>query len=94
MHFLLYAGHGLVDANLPTVAALRDCLRLKLAGRPPGMSDLYVLIFDHDGRFLDRRGVMVQDGHPCLVPPRVGRWDADQSSGVHAAWADAQLVEV
>jgi hypothetical protein len=83
----------LIDANLPTVAALRERLRLEVAGHPSGMSDLYVLVFDRgDGRFLGRRSVMVEDGHPVLVPPGVGRWGADQKSCLSAGWANAQFV--
>ena len=52
MRFLLYAGHSLIDANVPTIAALRERLRLEVATHPSGMSDLYVLVFDRvDGRF-------------------------------------------
>ena len=91
VQFLLYAGHGLIDANVPSVVALRERLRLKLAGRqPPGMSDLYVLVFDDDGRFLGRRDVLVEDGQPVLVPP--GVWGTDQRSCADAGMADVGLV--
>ena len=70
MGFLLYAGHGVIDANIPTLAALRERLRLEVAGKPSAMSDLYVLVFSRDdGRYLGRRNVLVADGHPVLVPP-------------------------
>jgi hypothetical protein len=85
VQLLLYASHGLIDANLPSFAALHERLRLKLAGQPSGMSNLYVLVFDDDGRFRGRRDVMVQDGRPLLVPP--DDWGVDQSSLMDAGLA-------
>ena len=89
MRFLLYAGHGLIDANIPTIAALRERLRREVARRPAIMSELYVLVFDRgDDRFLGRCGVMVQDGHPVLVRPDSDGYGTDQRSRSNAGWAD------
>ena len=92
MRFLLYAGDGLIDANIPTLAALRERLRLELAGQPSAMSDLYVLVFNAgDGRYLGRRNVLVEDGHPVLVLP--GRpLAAELRSGLSTRGADAGFV--
>ena len=89
MRFLLYAAHGLIDANIPTIAALRERLRLEVATQPSGMSNLYVLVFDRgDDRFLGRCSVMVEDGHPVLVRPNSDGYGTDQRSCSNAGWAD------
>jgi hypothetical protein len=68
VRFLLYGSGGLIDANLPTLAALYKRLRLAVAARPSGTSDLRVLIFNcGDDRFLGRGDVLVEDGNPVLV---------------------------
>lgn len=70
MGFLLYAGGGLIDANIPTLAPLYKRLRLEVAARPLGAPDLCVLIFEcGDGRFVGRGDVLVEDGNPVLVLP-------------------------
>jgi hypothetical protein len=93
MRFLLYGGHGLIDANIPTVAALRERLRLEVAARPRGVSDLYVLIFERgEGRFLGRRRVLVEDGYPVLVSSGHGHRAADQRSALDSDRAGARLV--
>jgi hypothetical protein len=93
MRFLLYRGHSLIDANIPTVAALRERLRLEVAARPRGVSDLHVLVFERgDGRFLGRRGVLVEDGHPVLVSPGLGHRVADRGSVLDSDRADVRLV--
>lgn len=93
MRFLLYAGHSLIDANIPTIAALRERLRMEVAARPREVSDLYVLVFDRgDGRFLGRRRVLVEHGHPVLVSPGLGHRAADRRSFLDLDRADARLV--
>jgi hypothetical protein len=70
VRFLLYADRTLIDANIPTFAALRERLRPLVRGRPSGLSDLHVLVFDTgDDSYLGRRNVLVWDGEPVLVRP-------------------------
>jgi hypothetical protein len=73
MRYLLYADRGLVDADVPTLAALREHLRRLVNGQPPGPAGLYVLVFDSaDDRYLGRVDVLVEDGEPVLVRPATG----------------------
>jgi hypothetical protein len=72
VRFMLYRSQGLVDANLPSLSALRERLRL-MAGQPVGMSGVYVLVFDVEtDRYLGRRDILVDDGELVLVSPAVG----------------------
>ncbi|HWD73733.1 MAG TPA: hypothetical protein VG371_01255 [Solirubrobacteraceae bacterium] len=72
MRFLLYSSRGLVDADLPGEAALRERLR-QMAGQPGGLSGVYVLVFDTGtDRYLGRCDIVVDDGEPVLVGPAVG----------------------
>lgn len=69
---MLYASHGLVDANIPTWSALHERLRL-MAGQPAVTSGVHVLIFDAGtNRYLGRRDIVLDDGEPMLVNPAVG----------------------
>jgi hypothetical protein len=95
MRFLLYGPHGLIDANIPTVAALRERLRLEAAGRPSATSDLYVLVFDRaDGRFLGRRDVVIEDGYPIVVSPGGSQLRRDHRSRTTPGWADTRCTVV
>jgi hypothetical protein len=72
VRFLLYSSRGLVDADLPGEAALRERLR-QMAGQPGGLSGVYVLVFDAaTDRYLGRCDIVVDDGEPVLVGPAVG----------------------
>jgi hypothetical protein len=70
---LLYGSTGLIDANLPSLSALRGRLRL-MAGQQVGMFGVHVLVFDAEtDRYLGRRDIVIDDGEPVLVSPAVGR---------------------
>jgi hypothetical protein len=93
MRFLLYACRGLIDANISSLAALLARLRLEVAGRPAGVSDLWVLVFDpDDGRYLGRLNVLVEDGRPLLVRPGCRPLRAGSEAGVNMRLADARLL--
>jgi hypothetical protein len=67
VRYLLYRSHGLVDANLPSLSALQERLRL-MARQPLGMSNVHVLMFDDEtDRYLGRRDIVVDDGELVLV---------------------------
>jgi hypothetical protein len=69
---LLYCSQGLVDANLPSMSALRERLRL-MARQPLGMSGVHILVFDAEtDRYLGRRDIVVDEGELVLVSPAVG----------------------
>jgi hypothetical protein len=70
IRFLFHADHGLIGANASTFAAVRERLRLEVAGQPSTMSDIHVLVFKRgDGRYLRRRNVLVKDGDWVLALP-------------------------
>lgn len=85
MRFVLYAGHVLIDANLPTLVALRERLRLEVARQPSAMADLHVLVFNcGDGRYLGRLNVVLEDGQPVLALPGRPPGDGSETTLEHA----------
>jgi hypothetical protein len=71
VRFLLYSNRGLLDADLPSLSALRERLR-QMAGRPGGLSGAYALAFDRKtDRYMGRCDIFVEDGEPLLVGPPV-----------------------
>ena len=72
MRFLLYSSQGLVDANLPSLAALQERLR-RMTRKPVGMLGVHVLIYDTEtDRYLGRREIVIDHGEPVLVSPPAG----------------------
>jgi hypothetical protein len=67
VRFVLYGGHGLIDADLPGLPALRERLA-QMVRRPGGLSGVFVLVFDTEtDRYLGRCDILVDDGKPVLV---------------------------
>ena len=92
MRFLV-TGHGVIGANIPPLAAPYKRGRLEVAGQPSAMSDRYVPVFSRgDGRYLGRRNVLVEDGHPMLVPPGCRPLGGGSGISLNRRRADARFV--